>query len=57
VSFLRDVWQVSRPIFLFSSLPLADLERRAAASGASGAVCKADGVEHLLDKLKRSLEP
>lgn len=57
VSFLRDVWQVSMPIFLFSSLPLAELERRAAASGASGAVCKADGVELLLDKLKRSLEP
>jgi two-component system chemotaxis response regulator CheY len=56
VSFLREAWQVSVPIFLFSSLPLAELVTRAQAAGASGAVCKADGVGALLQALNEALK-
>ena len=56
VSFLREAWQVSVPIFLFSSLPLAELTTRAQAAGASGAVCKTDGVGALLKALNEALE-
>ncbi len=56
VSFLREAWQVSVPILLFSSLPLAELVTRAQAAGASGAVCKTDGVGALLQALNEALE-
>lgn len=56
VSFLRGAWQVSVPIFLFSSLPLGELVTRAQAAGASGAVCKADGVGALLEALNGALK-
>lgn len=55
VTFLRQVWQVSAPIFLFSSLPLAELKERAQSAGASGAVCKADGIPALLAELQGAL--
>lgn len=56
VSFLRDVWQVSAPIFLFSSLPIAELQVRARAAGANGAVCKSDGIDALVSQLNRALK-
>jgi DNA-binding response OmpR family regulator len=56
VSFLRDAWQVSAPIFLFSSLPIDELHARARAAGASGAVCKASGVAALIAELNAALE-
>lgn len=56
VAFLREAWQVTAPILLFSSLPLNELVTRAQAAGASGAVCKADGVGALLKALNEALE-
>jgi DNA-binding response OmpR family regulator len=56
VSFLREAWQVSVPIFLFSSLPLDELSARARAAGANGAICKTDGVAALLRALNDALE-
>lgn len=55
VSFLRDVWQVSAPIYLFSSLPISDLRQRARSAGADGAVCKSDGIDALLSQLREAL--
>lgn len=52
VSFLRDTWQVEAPIYLYSSLPQEELDRRAAAAGADGAVCKARGVSALVEHVK-----
>lgn len=52
VQFLRENWQVSAPIFLYSSLPQEELDRRAAAAGANGAVCKAAGVDALIARVK-----
>ena len=56
VSFLRGAWQVSVPIFLFSSLPIEELRARARAAGANGAVCKSSGVAALIAELNRALE-
>jgi DNA-binding response OmpR family regulator len=55
VSFLRESWQVSAPIFLYSSLPIAELEKRAKLAGATGAVCKSDGVAALSARLRSYL--
>ena len=55
VLFLRENWQVKAPIFLYSSLPKDELERRAAAAGANGAVCKAEGVDALIARVKHLL--
>jgi DNA-binding response OmpR family regulator len=52
VSFLRGTWQVEAPIYLYSSLPQDELDRRAAAAGADGAVCKSRGVQALVDHVK-----
>lgn len=52
ISFLRDVWQVTAPIYLYSSLAQEELERRAAAAGADGAVSKSQGIEALVGRLK-----
>jgi DNA-binding response OmpR family regulator len=52
VLFLRENWQVKVPIFLYSSLPKDELERRAAAAGANGAVCKQEGVDALIARVK-----
>jgi|SRR5687768_10287462 DNA-binding response OmpR family regulator len=52
VQFLREQWQVRVPIFLYSSLPQEELDRRAAAAGADGAVCKAAGVDALIARVK-----
>jgi DNA-binding response OmpR family regulator len=55
VAFLRDRWQVSAPIYLYSSLPHDELSRRARAAGATGAVCKADGVDALVAQVQKVL--
>jgi DNA-binding response OmpR family regulator len=52
VQFLRDQWRVEAPIYLYSSLPKQELERRAAAAGANGAVCKAEGIDALVARVK-----
>jgi two-component system chemotaxis response regulator CheY len=52
VSFLRESWQVRAPIFLYSSLPLSELEKRAKGAGADGAVCKGDGVAALVARVR-----
>jgi two-component system chemotaxis response regulator CheY len=52
VSFLRDSWQVTAPIFLYSSLPQSELDARAARAGANGAVCKASGVDALVARVR-----
>jgi DNA-binding response OmpR family regulator len=52
VQFLRESWQVRAPIYLYSSLPQDELDRRAAASGANGAVCKAQGIDALIARVK-----
>jgi DNA-binding response OmpR family regulator len=56
VAFLRDVWKVSAPIYLFSSLPIEDLNQRARSAGANGAVCKSDGIDALLTQLNIALQ-
>lgn len=55
VQYLRERWQVTAPIYLFSSLPLAELTRRAQAAGANGAVSKVDGVAALLEEVRWTL--
>ena len=55
VSFLRDRWQISAPIYLYSSLPIEELLKRASAAGANGAVCKNDGVGALVRKVREAL--
>lgn len=55
VRFLRDCWQVTAPIYLYSSLSREELERRAERSGATGFVCKAEGVSALAAKVKQAL--
>lgn len=56
VAFLREPWNVKAPIFLYSSVEQAELERRALQAGATGAVCKARGVEALIEQVLRVLE-
>ena len=56
VAFLREPWNVKAPIFLYSSVEQAELERRAAQAGATGAVCKTRGVEALIGEVLRVLE-
>lgn len=51
VSFLREGWNVTAPIFLYSSLPIEELEARGQRAGATGVVCKADGVDTLLARV------
>jgi DNA-binding response OmpR family regulator len=55
VLYLRDRWKVASPIYLFSSLPRDELVRRAEAAGATGAVCKGDGVAALLEQVRWTL--
>jgi DNA-binding response OmpR family regulator len=55
VLFLRESWQVKTPIYLYSSLPQDELDRRAAGAGANGAVCKAQGVDALIAHVKHLL--
>ncbi len=57
VAFLRENWAVTVPIYLYSSVEQAELERRAEAAGATGAVCKARGVDALIDQVWRALRP
>lgn len=52
VLFLRESWQVKTPIYLYSSLPQEELDRRALGAGANGAVCKAQGVDALIERVK-----
>ena len=52
VTFLRESWQVNAPIFLYSSIPISELEKRAKLAGASGAVCKSDGVAALVARVR-----
>jgi DNA-binding response OmpR family regulator len=56
VRIMREVWEVTAPILLYSSLPLTELVVRAQASGATGAVCKANGVGALCEQVERALE-
>lgn len=56
VSLLRESWNVTAPIYLYSSLPHEELERRGRASGATGFVCKADGVDALVSGVAHLLE-
>jgi DNA-binding response OmpR family regulator len=55
VTYLRDEWSISTPIYLFSSVAEAELERRANDCGAQGYISKNWGldvavraVEHIL---------
>jgi DNA-binding response OmpR family regulator len=52
VTFLRESWQVNAPIFLYSSIPISELEKRAKLAGASGAVCKSEGVAALVERVR-----
>jgi DNA-binding response OmpR family regulator len=51
VSLLRQGWQVDAPIFLYSSLSQDELDQRAAAAGAEGAVSKTRGIDSLVNRL------
>jgi CheY-like chemotaxis protein len=42
---------VKTPIYLFSTLPDADLEERVKSSGVDGFISKARGMDHLLGKV------
>jgi DNA-binding NarL/FixJ family response regulator len=55
VSFLRDQWEVTAPIYLYSSVEQEELERRAQRAGATGAVCKARGVDALVQSVLTGL--
>jgi len=55
VSLLRESWNVTAPIYLYSSLPTAELERRGRASGATGVCCKADGIDSLIARVSHLL--
>lgn len=56
VSFLRERWDITAPIYLYSSLPREELDKRARAAGATGAVCKGDGVAALVREVRDVLE-
>jgi DNA-binding response OmpR family regulator len=56
VRIMREVWEVTAPILLYSSLPITELTVRAQASGATGAVCKANGVGALCEQVEKALE-
>jgi DNA-binding response OmpR family regulator len=56
VTFLREDWQVDTPIYLYSGLAQDDLERRASAAGADGAVSKSLGVNALVARVKHLLD-
>ncbi len=56
VSLLRESWEVTAPIYLYSSLTRADLEQRGRVSGATGVVCKTDGIDALVAAVSHILE-
>jgi DNA-binding NarL/FixJ family response regulator len=46
---------VKTPIYLFSTLTDAELAERAREARADGYISKSEGVEHLVDRVRRAL--
>ena len=49
---LRKERQVTTPIYLFSTLPPAELAERAQTAGVDGFIHKGEGLEHLLARVR-----
>jgi DNA-binding response OmpR family regulator len=52
---LKHERDVRTPIYLFSTLPEEELATRAGAARVDGYICKAEGVEHLVDRVREIL--
>ena len=54
--FLKEALGISAPIYLFSTLDEAELERRAHECGAAGYICKGWGMERLVSIVRDILD-
>lgn len=54
--FLRDAWDISSKIYLYSSLSEDELRGRAMEAGADGYICKSWGKTRLLQEVRRLLD-
>lgn len=54
--FLKEVWKITAPIYLYSSLAEEELARRVRAAKADGFVCKAWGTEGLVATVRQILD-
>jgi DNA-binding response OmpR family regulator len=54
-SILRNQRSITAPIYLFSTLPEAELHERAREAGVEGYICKSAGIDHLLAEVTRIL--
>lgn len=52
---LKDVYGMSCPVMLLSSLEASELKRRVDRSGLDGYICKSDGMDHLVQRVKEIL--
>src|SRR5687767_13473631 len=55
-SVLRHERAVATPIYLFSTLPAAELQKRAREAGIDGFISKDIGMEHLVDEVRRIID-
>jgi DNA-binding response OmpR family regulator len=54
--FLKEVWKIPAPIYLYSSLAEAELARRVRDARADGFICKAWGTEGLVATVRQILD-
>lgn len=52
---LRSERGIATPIYLFSTLPPAELEERATSAGIDGFISKALGMAHVVDRVRQLL--
>jgi DNA-binding response OmpR family regulator len=53
VTYFKEAWSITTPIYMFSNLPEEELKKRAAACGANGYISKDWGLEALLEQVER----
>jgi two-component system phosphate regulon response regulator PhoB len=51
-TFLRDAWDITAPIFLYSDIPEEQLASRTKLCEADDYVCKAWGIERLIERVE-----
>lgn len=54
--FLKEVGDITAPIYLFSSLEESELSRRTREANADGYICKAWGLDRLVAEVKTILD-
>jgi DNA-binding response OmpR family regulator len=55
VNYLKETWNLSAPVYLFSSAPEPELERACDRCGANGYISKEWGVEALIEQVRTVL--